>query len=90
MLRYLAPVFAVGCLLAAANLYRVSYQTRADALALQRAETELEELSRNVATLRAERAYLSRPEAIAPAARSLGMAPARGHQFLRVEGGRLQ
>jgi hypothetical protein len=84
MLRILAPVMVAVCLLAAVNLYRVSYQTRAEELALHAAEKRLEELSRNVATLRAERDYRARPDAIAPAARAIGMQPAHGNQFLTV------
>lgn len=84
MLRVLAPVLAVVCLVAAANLYRVTFQTRAHELALKQAERDLEELSRTVATLRAERDYLARPQAIAPLARKLGLRPARGEQYVPV------
>lgn len=84
MLRAVAGVMATICVLAAVNLYRVSYQTRALEIELKQAERGLEELSRTVATLRAERDYLARPEAIAPAARRLGLAPARGDQYVPI------
>lgn len=69
-------------MLSAVALYANTYRTRQIELELQAAEQKLEALVREVATLKAERAYLARPERISDAARALGMRPARGDQFV--------
>lgn len=83
MLRFATAGVVLLSLFAAANLYRVSYQTRIVAHELRDTERELSELARSVETLRAEREYLARPAAIERAARAIGMRPARGDQFAR-------
>jgi cell division protein FtsL len=74
---------AVGlALLSASALYVVSHQTRQIAIDNVRKERQIQSLSRDIAILRAERAFLLRPERIEPLARKLGMRPVRGRQFM--------
>ena len=74
---------AIGAALVSAfALYTVSYQTRGIADDNERMEGEIARLNRDIAILRAERAYLMRPERIEPLARNLGMRPIRGNQFM--------
>ena len=74
---------AVGlALLSAGTLYAVSHQTRQIAVNNVRKERQIQTLSRDIAILRAERAFLMRPERIEPLARKLGMQPVRGRQFM--------
>ena len=81
MLRFVTIGMVLLTLASAVGLYVVNYRTRATELSIERAEARLEQLDREIATLRAERAFLARPERIEPLARKLGMRPARGDQF---------
>jgi len=69
-------------LFSASALYVVSHQTRQIAINNVRKERQIERLNRDIAILRAERAYLMRPERIEPLARKIGMRPVRGRQFI--------
>ncbi|MEM1307705.1 MAG: cell division protein FtsL [Pseudomonadota bacterium] len=80
--RFLTVGLVLVTMLSAVVLYATTYRTRQIELELQAAEQKLEALVREVATLKAERAYLARPERISDAARALGMRPARGDQFV--------
>lgn len=85
MLRISSAV-AVGLALTCAFLlYKVSYDTRQIELSVQAQERRLERLRSDIAVLRAELAYLARPERIEPLARSMGLEPARGEQYLKGE-----
>jgi len=76
---------AVGAaLLSAFGLYAVNQDTRQLAEANQDAAREIETLKRDIAILRAEKAYLMRPERLEPLARKLGMRPIEGRQFISV------
>ena len=76
---------AVGAaLLAAFALYAVNQDTRQLAEANQEKTREIETLRRDIAILRAERAYLMRPERLEPLARKLGMRPIEGRQFISL------
>lgn len=81
MLRFATIGMIFLTLASAVGLYVVNYRARATELSILKAEAKLEELDREIATLRAERAFLSRPDRIEPLARQLGMRPARGSQF---------
>ena len=81
MLRFLTLGMVCLTIASAAALYASTFRTRAIAHDLAKAERHLATLQRDVETLRAERAYLSRPERIAPLARQLGLVPADGTQF---------
>ncbi len=84
MLRVLVVAAVIAPMFAAVALYSVSYSTRELEHHVVALERRAEALTREVATLRAERAFLSRPERIEPFARELGMRPAEGHQFLML------
>ena len=85
MLRICSAI-AVGVTLACAYvLYAMSYDTRKLELSVQASEGQAERLRSEIAILKAERAFLSRPERIEPLARALGLEPARGAQHVRAE-----
>ena len=85
MLRISSAV-AVGLALACAfTLYTVSYDTRELDRAVQSQERQRERLRSDIALLKAERAYLSRPERIEPLARAMGFVPARGEQYVELD-----
>ncbi len=86
MFRFMTLAFAAVTLLSAFVLYAVNYRTRALSHDLTQAERRLEALAREVTQLTADRAYLSRPSRIGPAATKLGMRPARGDQFVNAAG----
>lgn len=82
MLRISSAV-AIGLALACAFvLYSVSYDTRQLDLRVQSQERRIERLRSDIALLKAELAYLSRPERIEPLARAMGFAPAHGEQYV--------
>lgn len=76
MLLTLASAFA---------LYAIKYDTRQQETRVQAQERAFEKAENDVAILKAERAHLARPERLEPLARALGMAPATGGQYLRVD-----
>ncbi|MEL6871353.1 MAG: cell division protein FtsL [Pseudomonadota bacterium] len=83
MLRFLTVGSVLAAFASAFVLYATTYETRKRELALTEAQKARQALMREIATLKAERAFLSRPERIAPLARDLGMRPASGRQFER-------
>ncbi|MCL4765167.1 MAG: cell division protein FtsL [Hyphomicrobiaceae bacterium] len=84
MLR-ISSAAAVGVALACAFLlYAVSYDTRRLELMVQAEERRAERLRGDIAVLKAELAYLSRPERIAPLARAMGLEPVRGEQLIEL------
>ena len=85
MLRMFMFLSVGVALLSAFALYAISHQTKLLADANQSAERENTKLGRDIAVLRAERSYLTRPDRIEPLARKLGMQPARGDQFITRE-----
>jgi cell division protein FtsL len=74
-------VMAVGSAIA---LYGVSYETRRIEARIHVRERMVERLEADIAVLRAERAYLGRPERIETLARKQGLEPIRERQYLRV------
>ena len=79
----MALMMTLGCAFA---LYGISYDTRRLALKVQAEERQAERLRNAIAVLRAERAFLSRPERIEPLARNMGLEPATGQQHVRING----
>jgi len=77
----LAAAFAVG---SAVMLYNVSYETRRLEARIQARERLAEKLESDIAVLKAERAYLARPERIEELARRQGLEPIRERQYLRL------
>jgi cell division protein FtsL len=84
MLRALAIAAIVLALACAFALYSVNYDTRKLEARVQADERLADALADDIAVLKAERAFLSRPERIERAARKLGLEPARGQQFVRL------
>ena len=74
---------ASACLMLASAfmLYGLSYDTRFAEARVQSAERTAERLRGDIAILRAERAYLSRPERIEPLARAQGLRPTLPQQI---------
>ena len=68
-------------LISAFRLYAINYDTRDFAEQVQAQERRLEKIRQDIAILKADRALAARPEVIGPAARAMGLAPAREDQF---------
>jgi len=79
-------VFMVATLGAAFALYAIKYDTRRLELRVKLQERALEKAEADVGVLKAERAYLARPERLEPLARLIGLAPIAGSQYLRLDG----
>lgn len=62
-------------------LYAINYDTRLLEARVHAEERALAPLRAQIAVLRAERAFLARPDRIEPLARSLGLRPAEPEQF---------
>ena len=84
MHRRLNWALMVATLGAAFTLYAIKYDTRRLELRVQAQERALEKAETDVTVLRAERAYLARPERLEPLARLIGLAPIAGSQYLRL------
>ena len=82
MLRMLSIVAAFMTLGAAFALYSLKYDTRRVEIAVQGKERALEKLEADIAILKAERAYLARPDRIEKMARKQGLGPIREQQYL--------
>jgi cell division protein FtsL len=72
-------------LASAFTLYSIKYGTRRMEARVAAQERRLERAEADVQVLRAERAYLARPERLEPLARKLGMAPVTPRQYVRVD-----
>jgi cell division protein FtsL len=84
MLRMLSIVAAFMTLGAAFALYSLKYDTRRVEIAVQGKERALEKLEADIAILKAERAYLARPERIEKLARKQGLGPIREQQYVDI------
>ncbi|HEX7074883.1 MAG TPA: cell division protein FtsL [Hyphomicrobiaceae bacterium] len=85
MLR-ISSAIAVGlALISAFVLYAVSYETRHLDTEVAAKERRIERLRSDIAVLKAERAFLSRPERIEPLARAMGFVPAEGSQYVELD-----
>lgn len=71
----------------AVGVYRAKLGAQETEASLRALETEIAEVTQDIAVLRAEEAYLSRPERIGPLARErLGLQPAGPDQFAHPDG----
>lgn len=68
----------------ACALYGLKYDTRRLEARVHAKERLLEQTESNIAVLKAERAYLGRPEQIEALARANGLEPIRERQYLRI------
>lgn len=76
-----AGFFTLGV---ACALYGLSYDTRNLEARVHAKERAVEKAEADIAVLKAERAYLARPERIEALARAQGLAPIKQSQYLRV------
>lgn len=74
-MRVATIVSALLALASAFVLYVLSYDTRRMERAVAARERAADQARTDITTLKAERAYLTRPERIEPLARALGMRP---------------
>ena len=72
----------------AVALYGLKHDTRRIEARVQAKERAAERAERDIAVLKAERAYLGRPERIEALARAQGLEPVRERQYVRVDGAR--
>ena len=81
LLTIAAGFLALG---SAAALYALKHDTRRVEARVQAQERSAEKAESDIAVLKAERAYLGRPERIEALARGLGMEPIRERQYSRA------
>ena len=80
-----AMLMALG---SAVALYGLKHDTRRIEARVQSRERAAERTERDIAVLKAERAYLGRPERIEALARAQGLEPVRERQYIRIDGAR--
>jgi len=85
-MRLFVSASIVLLIVSAVAVYAVGYETRELARIVEQRERKLETLRQDIAVMRAERAYLARPDRIAPLAREMGLRPARREQFEIIAG----
>jgi cell division protein FtsL len=85
ILRRLAALSALGAIAAAFALYAVKHDTRQLDQRVQANERALEKAQSDIAVLKAELGYLTRPERLEPLARARGLEPASARQFWRLD-----
>lgn len=85
MARVIDVAAGIMVLVAAGSLYAVKHDTQRIERVVQARERAAEKAESDIAVLRAERAYLGRPERIEPLARKQGLEPIREQQYSRLE-----
>jgi cell division protein FtsL len=85
VLRFLAFGSIALMFVSAFALYSIDNETRKLAEEVDAKRRLKQKLINSIAVLKAERAYRSRPSAIEPLARQLGMRPTRGEQVAGPE-----
>lgn len=85
MIRLLAVIAAFLALASAFVLYGIKYDTRRLEARVQADERTIEKLQGDIAVVKAERAYLARPDRIEKLARERGLGAIREHQYVHVE-----
>ena len=85
MLRWVQAIALLSVLGSALVLYGVNYQTRRLDADVQARERTLDRIQSEIAVLRADLAFLSRPTRIEAEARRLGMEPVPDRKFIRPE-----
>jgi cell division protein FtsL len=85
-MRMWANLLAISLMLASAwFLYAEGSATRRLEAQVQAAERQRERLEGDIAVLRAERAFLARPQRIEPAAKALGLRLPEGGDYVRLD-----
>lgn len=82
MLRLLSVAAMALTIAAAFGLYQIKYDTRQLEAKLQAGERSIEKMEGDIAVLKAEKAYLARPERIESLAKKQGLGPIAGHQYI--------
>ena len=82
MLRLLSVAAMALTIASAFGLYQTKYDTRQLEAKLQAGERSIEKMEGDIAVLKAEKAYLARPERIEALARKQGLGPIAGHQYV--------
>jgi cell division protein FtsL len=85
MLRTLTLAAGLATIAAATGLYALKLDTRRHEEHVRRVEREIEKAELDIAVLKAERAWLGRPERIDQLARAQGLGPVRPEQYRRLE-----
>ena len=85
MLRASDAVAIALTLVCAFAFYTINYDTRRLEQRVQARERAAAAAAAQVAVLKAERAYLARPDRIEPLAQALGMQPVTERQYVRLE-----
>lgn len=82
MLRLLSVAAMVLTIASAFGLYQIKYDTRQLEAKVHAGEHAIEKMEGDIAVLKAEKAYLARPERIEALARKQGLGPIAGHQYV--------
>ncbi len=82
-MRFITSTSVFLALASAFLLYGLNYDTRQLEARVQQDELAVAKARGDIAVLKAERAYLTRPERIEPLARAQGLAAATDKQFAR-------
>ena len=82
MLRLLSVAAMALTIASAFGLYRIKYDTRQLEAKLQAGERAIEKMEGDIAVLKAEKAYLARPERIEALARKQGLQPIGERQYV--------
>lgn len=88
MVRLLAILAGLATILAATALHGLKHDTRRLESGVQAIERAIEKAESDIAALKAERAWLGRPERIDKLAREQGLEPIRPEQYGRLGSGR--
>lgn len=86
MARLLAILAGLTTIAAATGLYALKHDTRRLEAEVQATERAIEKAESDIAALKAERAWLGRPERIDELARAQGLGPIRPEQYGRIGG----
>lgn len=86
MFRLLAILVGLATVLAATGLYALKHDTRRLEAELRATERAIEKAEGDIAALKAERAWLGRPERIDQLARQQGLEPIQPEQYRRLRG----
>jgi cell division protein FtsL len=82
MLRLLSVAAMALTIASAFGLYQIKYDTRQLEAKLQGGERSIEKMEGDIAVLKAEKAYLARPERVESLAKKQGLGPIAGHQYV--------
>lgn len=82
MLRLLSVAAMALTIASAFGLYRIKYDTRQLEAQVQAGERAIEKMEGDIAVLKAEKAYLARPERIEALARKQGLQPIGERQYV--------